>query len=192
METMRKKTAREQRESALASGWTVEAEPGEAVAAGLGADTVPDRVSGSAAPSFTGAAAGVAEEVPATGAEAGEAAEAVPSEETDDAENARAQLSNVALVVLGVLGGLYLLYSWVWLSWAQYYSGVNAEVASVSGTLGGVLQQLVFWAAPLAPALWFFSVLVLNRGGKTLRIALWLVVGAVVLFPLPLLSGGVA
>ena len=187
---MRKKTSREERESALASGWTVEAEP--------------DREAAEAAPRSGGArgsgAADAAIAAPATDPDprsgidraSEQDAGAAATVEDDAVVEERAQLSNGALVVLGVLGGLYLLYTWVWLSWAQYYSGVNEQVASASGSLGGVLQLIVFWAAPFAPALWFFSVLALNRGASTLKLAIWILVGAVVLFPLPLLSGGAA
>ena len=51
------------------------------------------------------------------------------------------QLSNGALVLLGVVGGLYLLYTWVWFSWANYYSQMNSAVAEGSGSsmdIGGV------------------------------------------------------
>lgn len=180
---MRKKTSREQRESALASGWTVE---GESAPAAEPVETPAAEPQASAIG---------AEDAPASANAvlAGEQlSDPASRDELDEDAGTRQQLSNGALVVLGVIGGLYLLYSWVWLSWAQYYSGVNEQVASASGSLGGVLQLAVFWAAPLAPALWFFSVLALNRGAKTLRIALWLLGGAVVLFPLPLLSGGAA
>lgn len=99
------------------------------------------------------------------------------------------QMSNGALVLLGLLGGLYLLYSWVWFSWAGYYSAVNSAVAAGSGTLGSALQQIVFWAAPFAPGLWFLSALLLNRGARTRRLVLWLLIGAVVLVPLPMFGG---
>ncbi len=96
-------------------------------------------------------------------------------------------MSNGALVVLGVFGGLYLLYTWGWFIIAQAYSGNNAVTAAGSGLIGGVLQQIVFWAAPLAAPLWFFTALALSRGGRTKRLAILLLVGAVVLVPLPML-----
>lgn len=166
---MRKNTPRGARESALASGWTVEPTT-EAEAADIEA---PQATVAGAAP--------VQDQGPD------------PELETaadDAAAGERTQLSNAALVLLGVLGGLYLLYAWIWLSWAQYYSSVNQEVAATSGSLGSVLQQTVFWAAPLAPVLWFLAVLALHRRAGTGKMALWLVIGAVVLFPLPVLSGG--
>lgn len=171
---MRKKTAREARESALASGWTVEADPDPAAAVESVAD-VPTEPRPDAADTPE-----VAEASDAGGS--GDAA--------FDEEDPRPQLSNGALVLLGVFGGLYLLYAWIWLSWAGYYSGVNAELAAASGSLGAALQQVVFWAAPLAPLLWFLAVLLLNRGASTRRLALWIVIGAVVLLPLPVFAGG--
>lgn len=178
---MRKKTSGEPRESALASGWTVEAEPADAAPAEAG----PAASAPSAAESRAGEGSPASEAVGAVAADS--AAEGDAAELADDGP---AQLSNAALVLLGVFGGLYLLYAWVWLSWAQFYASANAELASASGALGGALQQVVFWAAPLAPLLWFLAALVLNRGAGIRRLALWIVIGAVVLLPLPVFGGG--
>ncbi|MBL3686537.1 hypothetical protein D3248_06170 [Leucobacter zeae] len=165
---MRKKRGGEARESALASGWTVEGDPDPG-----GEDaTFPD-------PADTATPEARAVESAAAEAESDSAAGTGAAE--------RAEVSNAMLVLLGVFGGLYLLYTWGWLVVAKAYSTVNALTAAGSGSLGGVLQQIVFWAAPLAPLLWFITALVLNRGGRTGRLAVMLVVGAVVLLPLPML-----
>lgn len=167
---MRKKTEREARESALASGWRVEGE----------SDT-PEPASTETAKSEVASARGD------LGALAGDGhGNDVEEAEALDADT-NPGLSNAALVVLGVFGGLYLLYSWGWFIIAQAYSEVTAYAAAGSGSLGSALQQIVFWAAPLAPALWFFVALVLSRGGRTTRLALLLFVGAIVLLPLPML-----
>lgn len=108
-----------------------------------------------------------------------------PAADADLAE--RPEISNAMLVLIGVFGGLYLLYTWGWLVVAKAYSTVNALTAAGSGTLGGALQQVVFWAAPFAPILWFVTALVLCRGGRAGRLAVMLVVGAAVLVPLPML-----
>lgn len=166
---MRRRGEREAHESRLASGWTVEAD---------------------SAPEIDGV---VAERAPQDEAVPGD--EAVPAGEAiEDPEGSgvRAELSAGALVALGVIGGLYLLYTWVWFSWASHYASVNAAVAESSGAIGSVLQQIVFWAAPFAPALWFFSVLTLNRGGRVRTTVLWLLVGAIVLVPLPMFDFGPA
>lgn len=105
------------------------------------------------------------------------------------ASDKAAQLSSGALVLLGLIGGVYLLFTFVWFSWANAASAANAAVVETSGSLGGVLQQIVFWVAPFAPALWFFSVLVLCRGARMWRMVVWLVVGLIVLVPLPMFGG---
>ncbi|MGJ0203712.1 hypothetical protein [Leucobacter sp. gxy201] len=150
---MRKKRPEEPRESLIASGWTVEAEPVQEPAA---------------------------------------APVDAPLAASDDAEalaaDPRPQYSNAALVVLGLCGGLYLLYAWIWLSWAQYYAPVNANLAASAGALGGTAQNIVYWIAPLAPILWFLAALLMNRG-RLRALLLWIGIGAVVLVPLPVFDG---
>ncbi|MEV8337302.1 hypothetical protein [Leucobacter sp. NPDC077196] len=169
------RASREPRESSLASGWTVAGEQAEAGVRETSAAPAEERIG--AAPHLangTGAGATGAEAAPST-----DASETYPDE--------RPQISNGALVVLGVFGGLYLLYTWGWFIVAQAYSENNSLTAAGSGVIGGVLQQIVFWAAPLAPPLWFFTAVAFGRGGRTKLLAILLVVGAVVLVPLPML-----
>lgn len=99
-------------------------------------------------------------------------------------------LSNVSLMLLGVFGGLTLLYTWGWFDIARAYSLVNDLTASGSGLIGGILQNVTFWVAPLAPAAWFVVAFVINRhrGAFTLGVALLL--GAVLTLPYPMLLGG--
>lgn len=168
---MRRKTDGEPRESALASGWVVEPDAPETMAAA--AESAQD----------TAGAVAVGE---SEGAPAGSDAEAI--ERAQDP----AQVSNAALVLFGVFGGLYILYTWVWMTWAQYYSIINSATAAGSGSIGGVLQQIIFWAAPAAPALWFLSAVMLGRH-RTGRLAVSLLIGAVVLLPVPMfVSSGAA
>lgn len=143
----------EERESALQSGWTVEANPGanDPVAPEPEVEDARDTADALAA----------------------------------DAPTGPAQMSNLTVVLLGLSGGLFLLYAWVWMSWAQYYADVNAAVVAGSGSIGGVLQQMVFWIAPLAPILWFISALVLTRN-RARRLTVALVLGLIVTFPLPM------
>ncbi len=155
------------RESSLASGWIVEA-----------ADTgdVGDVSAASA-----GSPAAQADPPPPGD---GESVTGAPTAEGR-------QLSGGALVMLGVLGGLYLVYTWIWFSWAKFYVDLVGPGLEISlGALGSVLQLTLYWAAPLAPALWFIAVLLLNRDAKAWRLALWLLVGAVLLAPLPYLMWG--
>lgn len=154
---MREKSVRVPRESALASGWTVEG----------AADATPEVVAN-----------------PEPEALADAELDADPA---GDAETARTQVSNGTLVSFGVFGGIYLLYTVGWFIVAQAYSAVNALTAAGSGSIGGILQQIVFWAAPFAPALWFFMAVALSRGNRTARLAILLAIGAVVLLPLPML-----
>jgi hypothetical protein len=149
---MRKKTPRGDRESALASGWTVEGD--KPVAHELVTD---DR-----------ATAGVSTE---NGNPVG--------------------LTNGVIVLLGAFGGLYLLYAWGWFIVAQAYSTVNSYTAAGSGIVGGVLQQIIFWAAPFAPVAWLITAILLTRGRGSGRLALALIVGAIVLVPVPMLVLGV-
>lgn len=113
-----------------------------------------------------------------------EAAEAV--EGTQDSE----QVSSVGLMLLGVFGGLYLLYTWGWFEIAQVYSAINDATASGSGVIGGVLQQIVFWLAPVAPATWFLTTYLLTKQRGSLALLLGLILGAIVLLPFPLIAGG--
>lgn len=169
------KESGEGRESALQSGWTVEARADQA-------DQVVE------ASSMTGNAGVVrgggaipetSEQVPP-----GEAAEAhsIDSETPDQPT----QMSNLTVVMLGLAGGIFMLYAWVWMSWAQYYSVVNTAVVEGSGSIGGVLQQIVYWIAPLAPILWFVSALLLHRRDAK-KLSLALVIGLIVLLPLPMI-----
>ncbi|MGO1435259.1 MAG: hypothetical protein ACTJFR_01750 [Canibacter sp.] len=120
---------------------------------------------------------------------------AAPATESDagaagPTEVRAAQVSNAAVVLLGVFGGLYLLYTWGWFTIVQVYQNLNLINASASGAVGGVLQYVLFWIIPLAPALWFLCTLWMTWGKPTKYLALWLVLGTIVLMPLPLLLGG--
>lgn len=167
------KGEREARESRIASGWIVEGDP-DPIALATAASA--DPVAPASEPGLDGVASG-----------AGDLAADGPMV---DAPAARTQMSTGMLILLGVLGGVYLLYTWVWFSWASYYSSLNAVVAEGSGSLGAIMQQIVFWAAPLAPILWFVSVLVVVGASRSRAVMIWLLVGVIVLVPLPMLSGG--
>lgn len=105
----------------------------------------------------------------------------------DDTSTPRREISSGTLVLFGLLGGLYLLFTFVWFSWANAAAQANAAVAESSAW--GVLQQLIFWVAPFAPAFWFVSVLVLCRGARVRRMVLWMLLGLVLLVPMPMFVG---
>lgn len=152
---------RSARESRLASGWTVEEGPGIAE---------PDPVPEAADTTETAGGAAAEGEEPAA-----------PSQ----------QLGAGMLVVLGIVGGLYLLYTVVWFSWAKFYTdAMHDQWVVTMGSFGAVLQTVLFWTAPFAPALWFLCAVVLNRGVRVRRMLLWLLIGAVLVVPLPVFAGG--
>lgn len=99
------------------------------------------------------------------------------------------QMSNTALMLLGVFGGFYLLYTWGWFIIAKEYSQINAVTAEGSGIIGGVLQQIIFWAAPFAPLTWFLIATGARRTKNTGVLAIALLLGALFLLPFPLLIG---
>lgn len=100
------------------------------------------------------------------------------------------KISNLQLVLFGVFGGLYLLYTAGWFFIAQYFAAANALAASTSGIVGGVLQQALFWASAVAPALWFVASILLARHRKSWFLPVALLLGATVLLPLPLFVVG--
>lgn len=101
-------------------------------------------------------------------------------------------VSNVQLVLFGVFGGVYLLYTVGWFLIAQYFAAANALAAATSGTLGGVLQQVIFWSAAAAPIAWFVVVVMIARSSRPWVLPLGLVLGVIVLLPLPLFTVGVS
>lgn len=158
------------RQSNLASGWTVSDGASGAGAAGKVADAEPDATAQQSSLSATGVQSA--------------------SADSDDGVVTSSQVSNLTLVILGVIGGIYLLYSVGWFLIAQYFSAVNNITASSSGLIGGVLQQMVFWSAALAAPLWFLSSLLHARGKKPLFMSAYLLLGLVILMPWPLFIAG--
>ena len=106
---------------------------------------------------------------------------------SEDEATQNREISSGALVLFGLLGGLYLLFTFVWFSWANAEAQVVASTTAASAW--SVLQQIIIWIAPFAPALWFVTVLLLCRGAKVRRVVLWLLIGAVMLVPLPMFGG---
>jgi hypothetical protein len=110
-------------------------------------------------------------------------------EPRDDASEHPSVLSNGAVVLLGAFGGVFLLYTWGWFLVVKAYSDLNLITAQSSGVIGGVLQQILFWAAPLAPLFWFVTSVILARKRHTAVLGIALLIGALVLVPLPVLIG---
>ncbi|UCR89124.1 hypothetical protein [Mycetocola spongiae] len=139
-------------------------------------------------------------EVPAAGTEVapgwrvvGGTAAASPARESsaDEAEaetpdpNARpAQMSSPVLLLHGVLGGIYLLYVIGWLASVGHFSTAGTDPLQTAMT---VLGQVF---AVIAPALWFGAVLWVTRRAESVRWRLiWLLIGALVLAPVPFILG---
>ncbi|GAB2451034.1 hypothetical protein HD599_002355 [Conyzicola lurida] len=101
---------------------------------------------------------------------------------TDD-EDAPAATSSFLLVSYGILAGVYGLYTIGWLTSVLRGSGTMSTV------LGEIMFQLGEFLSIAAPPLWFASVLFLTRGRKPIVRLGWLVVGLVLLVPIPFIMG---
>ena len=99
-----------------------------------------------------------------------------------DAPDGAAPMSSVALVGLGILGGAYLLYTVGW------FVAVGRIQFSGLDPLAGFMFALGTWLAVAAPAVWFATSYWLTRGRPRLR-RTWLILGAVLLAPLPFIAG---
>ncbi|MET4157773.1 DNA polymerase III subunit gamma/tau [Agromyces sp. PvR057] len=98
----------------------------------------------------------------------------------DEQTTAAGQTGSVELVVLGILAGVYLLYTIGWL-----ITALRTSVPGVS-IVSDAMYALGLWLAVLAAPSWF--ALSLRAGGRRSRLV-WLVVGAIVLAPLPFILG---
>jgi hypothetical protein len=99
-----------------------------------------------------------------------------------DVPAGRAPMSSPALVGLGILAGVYLLYTIGW------FIGVGRLENSLTDPLARFMFSLGTWLAIAAPAVWFASSFWLTRGKPRLRWT-WLILGAVLLAPLPFIAG---
>jgi hypothetical protein len=99
-----------------------------------------------------------------------------------DAPAGRTPMSSPALVGLGILSGVYLLYTIGW------FIGVGRLENSLTAPLAQFMFSLGTWLAIAAPAVWFASSFWLTRGKPRLRWT-WLILGAVLLAPLPFIAG---
>jgi hypothetical protein len=102
--------------------------------------------------------------------------------EPDTTEPDGAALSSVALVGMGILAGMYLLYTIGW------FIGVARTAVPVSDPVAEFMFSLGAWLAVAAPPVWFGVTCWLTKGHQRARLA-WLLIGVVVLAPLPFIIG---
>jgi hypothetical protein len=95
---------------------------------------------------------------------------------------APAVASSAALVGLGILAGVYLLYTIGW------FIGVGRIDNPFNDPLAVFMFSLGSWLAMAAPAVWFAATFLLTRGHTRSRFT-WLILGALLLAPLPFIAG---
>ena len=94
-------------------------------------------------------------------------------------------LSTPMLLLIGIVGGIYLLYSVGWI-----IGGLNLR-ASASFLIPEVMYLVAFYAAVLAPALWFAAVWLLTRRSASWVRVLGFIGGILLLIPWPFVMSGV-
>lgn len=99
-----------------------------------------------------------------------------------DSTTAAAPPSSVALVGMGVLAGIYLLYTVGW------FIGTSRVGNPIAEPVGQFMFSLGAWLAVIAPLVWFGAVYWLTTDRPRLRV-LWLLIGVVLLAPLPFIFG---
>jgi hypothetical protein len=92
-------------------------------------------------------------------------------------------MSSVMLLTLGVLAGVYLLYTVGW------FTSATRTIAVPIGALDAVMAKVREYLSIAAPALWFGGTLLLTRNRKSSTRVLMLLLGAIVLLPLPFVLG---
>jgi hypothetical protein len=112
---------------------------------------------------------------------------AVPAEPGTDAVSRRspeatAAAGSFALVGIGILAGIYLLSTIGW------FIGVSRVGNPLVDPLGQFMFSLGAWLAVASPVVWFAATYWLTGTRPRARI-LWLILGAVLLAPLPFVFG---
>ena len=119
---------------------------------------------------------------PARVAKPGRASVAVVDETHDDDDEPQ-PTSSVLLVAYGIVAGVYALYTVGWATTIFRGSG------TMSTLLGEIMFQFGEFLAIAAAPLWFASVLFLTRGRRPALRLLWLLVGLLLLVPVPFVLG---
>ena len=90
--------------------------------------------------------------------------------------------SSFSLIAVGVLAGIYLLYTIGW------FIGVTRIGNPLSDPVAQFMFSLGSWLAVAAPVIWFAVVYWLTKARLRARVV-WLLIGVVVLAPLPFIVG---
>ena len=96
----------------------------------------------------------------------------------------RTPMGNAALVTLGILGGVYLIHTIGWIVAGERLRVVARLLVSDWAYLP------CFWAAFLAPVLWFTACFVATLDSATWVRLAWLAAGIVLLVPWPFVMVG--
>ncbi|WP_040165118.1 hypothetical protein [Microbacterium gorillae] len=113
----------------------------------------------------------VGDEVPRAETRPGDGLSAVPT-----------PAGNGALLGIGVLAGVYLLYAVGW-----FVAGNRLAIVGDALLYGQVTFTIVKWAAIVAPIIWYAVVFTLTLHSRTWVRFAWLIAGAVLLIPWPML-----
>lgn len=113
--------------------------------------------------------------------------EALDGDDTTADRAAEAAASGSALlVVYGIFAGVYLLYVIGWII------GVQRDSFTSPNLFFEVMYQFGEFSAILSPVLWFALTIILTRTRVPVVRLVWLVLGMVVVAPLPFLLSGTA
>ncbi|KQM25523.1 hypothetical protein ASL10_08190 [Frigoribacterium sp. Leaf8] len=107
-------------------------------------------------------------------------------EDEDDVDDGPAVMSSASLVVHGVLGGVFLLWAAGWIvAVGDFTNPFTDAISSLMWNLGELF-------AVVAPIAWFVAVIVLVPVDRTGRRLAWMALGALLVAPWPLVTGGSA
>ena len=95
----------------------------------------------------------------------------------------RTGLSSALLVLFGLFGGVFILYTVGWII------TVNRMATVLSNSFFDFLAKVGEFLAIASPALWFVGVLYATRESPPWQRVLWLVLGVVLLIPVPFVFG---
>jgi hypothetical protein len=104
-------------------------------------------------------------------------------EPVDETTREEAPTSSILLVTYGIIAGIFVLYAIGWFTTVRRSSYIDPTA------LGAVMSVLGEILAVAAAPVWFGGVFVLTRNSKPLTRLLWLLLGLVLLVPIPFLLG---